>query len=105
MGLPDHHSKALLLNGEFTVFRNSSLPRQTGFALAKVTNPVRGQFASIEGGGPATESVAGDERSGKIVIGGMGERFNPAVLKTVELERVPGVRIPLPPPDHYAGVD
>jgi hypothetical protein len=32
--------------------------------------------------------------------GGMGERFNPAVLKTVEPERVPGVRIPLPPPDH-----
>ena len=29
----------------------------------------------------------------------MGERFNPAVLKTVELERVPGVRIPLPPPE------
>ena len=28
----------------------------------------------------------------------MGERFKPTVLKTVELERVPGVRIPLPPP-------
>jgi len=30
--------------------------------------------------------------------GGMGEWFKPTVLKTVELERVPGVRIPLPPP-------
>ena len=30
--------------------------------------------------------------------GGMGERLKPAVLKTVVLERVPGVRIPLPPP-------
>src|SRR5579871_2308925 len=28
----------------------------------------------------------------------MGERFNPAVLKTVGPERVPGVRIPPPPP-------
>ena len=28
----------------------------------------------------------------------MGERLKPAVLKTVVLERVPGVRIPLPPP-------
>ena len=30
--------------------------------------------------------------------GGMGERLKPAVLKTVEPERAPGVRIPLPPP-------
>ena len=30
--------------------------------------------------------------------GGVGERFNPAVLKTVGPERVPGVRIPPPPP-------
>ena len=28
----------------------------------------------------------------------MAERFNAAVLKTVVPERVPGVRIPLPPP-------
>src|ERR1700679_3912663 len=28
----------------------------------------------------------------------MGERFIPAVLKTVVPEKVPGVRIPLPPP-------
>ena len=28
----------------------------------------------------------------------MGERLIPAVLKTVVPERVPGVRIPLPPP-------
>ena len=32
--------------------------------------------------------------------GGMGERLIPAVLKTVVPERVPGVRIPLPPPFH-----
>jgi hypothetical protein len=31
----------------------------------------------------------------------MGEWLKPAVLKTVELERVPGVRIPLPPPFIY----
>jgi hypothetical protein len=37
-------------------------------------------------------------KSGKIEDGGMGEWLKPAVLKTVELERVPGVRIPLPPP-------
>ena len=30
--------------------------------------------------------------------GGVGERLKPAVLKTVEPERVPGVRIPPPPP-------
>ena len=30
--------------------------------------------------------------------GGMAEWFKAAVLKTVEPERVPGVRIPLPPP-------
>src|SRR5580698_9569953 len=34
----------------------------------------------------------------KLGIGGMGEWLKPAVLKTVEPERVPGVRIPLPPP-------
>ena len=33
--------------------------------------------------------------------GGMGERLIPAVLKTVVPERVPGVRIPLPPPDPF----
>ena len=31
--------------------------------------------------------------------GGMAEWFKAAVLKTVEPERVPGVRIPLPPPN------
>src|SRR5271168_2761669 len=30
--------------------------------------------------------------------GGVGERLKPAVLKTVGPERVPGVRIPPPPP-------
>ena len=31
--------------------------------------------------------------------GGMRERSKRAVLKTAEPERVPGVRIPLPPPE------
>ena len=31
-------------------------------------------------------------------VGGVGERLKPAVLKTVRLERVSGVRIPPPPP-------
>src|SRR5713226_2655687 len=30
--------------------------------------------------------------------GGVGERLKPAVLKTVRLERVSGVRVPPPPP-------
>ena len=34
----------------------------------------------------------------------MGERFNPAVLKTVGGETRPGVRIPLPPPYFSVGV-
>src|SRR5262249_40556828 len=34
----------------------------------------------------------------KIEGGGVGERLKPAVLKTVRLERVSGVRIPPPPP-------
>jgi hypothetical protein len=38
--------------------------------------------------------------SGKIMSGGMAEWLKAAVLKTVELERVPGVRIPLPPPTY-----
>ena len=33
------------------------------------------------------------------IIGGVGEWLKPAVLKTVRLERVSGVRIPPPPPD------
>jgi hypothetical protein len=33
------------------------------------------------------------------ITGGVGERLKPAVLKTVRLERVSGVRIPPPPPD------
>src|ERR1700692_891497 len=34
----------------------------------------------------------------KLENGGVGERLNPAVLKTVRPERVSGVRIPPPPP-------
>src|SRR6266436_3664392 len=34
----------------------------------------------------------------RIMSGGVGERLKPAVLKTVRLERVSGVRIPPPPP-------
>src|ERR1700722_16511983 len=37
-------------------------------------------------------------KSDKIGIGGMGEWLKPAVLKTVDGETRPGVRIPLPPP-------
>src|ERR1700688_4591139 len=36
--------------------------------------------------------------SGKIEGGGMAERLNAPVLKTVRVERLSGVRIPLPPP-------
>jgi hypothetical protein len=36
--------------------------------------------------------------SGKIEDGGMAERLNAPVLKTVRVERLSGVRIPLPPP-------
>jgi hypothetical protein len=38
-------------------------------------------------------------KSGRIENGGMAERFKAAVLKTVDGETHPGVRIPLPPPD------
>jgi hypothetical protein len=34
----------------------------------------------------------------------MGEWLKPAVLKTVDGETRPGVRIPLPPPDYSAWV-
>jgi hypothetical protein len=37
--------------------------------------------------------------SGKMESGGMAERLMAAVLKTVDGETHPGVRIPLPPPD------
>src|ERR1700733_4378784 len=40
----------------------------------------------------------GDNLRSLFQCGGMGERLIPAVLKTVVPERVPGVRIPLPPP-------
>ncbi len=33
--------------------------------------------------------------------GGVSERLNEAVLKTVELVRVPWVRIPPPPPERF----
>jgi hypothetical protein len=35
-----------------------------------------------------------------MVIGGMAEWFKAAVLKTVDGETCPGVRIPLPPPEN-----
>src|SRR5258708_31179691 len=38
------------------------------------------------------------EKYVRIKNGGVGERLKPAVLKTVRLERVSGVRIPPPPP-------
>ena len=43
-------------------------------------------------------------QSGKIESGGMGEWLKPAVLTTVGVERLPGVRIPLPPPIHELAV-
>jgi hypothetical protein len=39
-------------------------------------------------------------KSGRIENGGMAERFKAAVLKTVDGETHPGVRIPLPPPNY-----
>ena len=42
-----------------------------------------------------------DSAETRKLIGGVGERFNPAVLKTVGPERVPGVRIPPPPPHSH----
>src|SRR5579863_4098377 len=44
------------------------------------------------------------KESDRIMNGGMGEWLKPAVLKTVELERVPGVRIPLPPPFFFSNL-
>jgi hypothetical protein len=38
------------------------------------------------------------KESGKIEDGGMAEWLKAAVLKTVRVERLSGVRIPLPPP-------
>ena len=43
-------------------------------------------------------------KSGSLKFGGMAEWFKAAVLKTVEPVRVPGVRIPLPPPE-FTGVN
>ncbi len=40
----------------------------------------------------------------RIRDGGVGERLKPAVLKTVRLERVSGVRIPPPPPEMGARI-
>lgn len=34
-------------------------------------------------------------------LGGMAEWFNAMVLKTIEVARLPGVRIPLPPPPMF----
>jgi hypothetical protein len=42
------------------------------------------------------------KESGTIENGGMAEWFKAAVLKTVGVERLPGVRIPLPPPDYLS---
>ena len=45
-------------------------------------------------------AAASGYNENNIPCGGMGERFIPAVLKTVVPEKVPGVRIPLPPPNY-----
>src|SRR4029077_13333644 len=44
----------------------------------------------------------GSDKSDSIESGGMAEWFKAAVLKTVDGESCPGVRIPLPPPDYLA---
>ena len=45
-----------------------------------------------------TSLLEGSGLPSKLENGGVGERLNPAVLKTVRPERVSGVRIPPPPP-------
>ena len=46
----------------------------------------------------SSDSALKRMKSGRMGIGGMGEWLKPAVLKTVDGETRPGVRIPLPPP-------
>src|SRR5580704_11301495 len=70
----------------FTVARRSAMPRYRFFLRR-----------AAEGWSGASARIAQLNRV-KMVSGGMGEWLKPAVLRTVELERVPGVRIPLPPP-------
>src|SRR3954462_13047029 len=48
--------------------------------------------------GVAADTPGRCSRTVKIECGGMCERLKQAVLKTAVPERVPGVRIPLPPP-------
>ncbi len=47
---------------------------------------------------PRAGAIRKIEDSDKIEDGGMAERLNAPVLKTVRVERLSGVRIPLPPP-------
>ena len=56
-------------------------------------------WSGARNGAPPVQVKIGFHRV-KMVSGGMAERFKAAVLKTVELGRVPGVRIPLPPPEN-----
>jgi hypothetical protein len=52
---------------------------------------------SVQAGVPQSSWLEGVRLPGKLEHGGVGERLNPAVLKTVRPERVSGVRIPPPP--------
>ena len=53
----------------------------------------------MAGPGNASSVIANyGSECARIVSGGVGEWLKPAVLKTVRLERVSGVRIPPPPP-------
>lgn len=75
---------------------SSDLCEDRGFAL-----PMRQSPARIEHSMSAAVISCGTNSqcfTDCFQHGGVGERFNPAVLKTVGPERVPGVRIPPPPP-------
>jgi hypothetical protein len=62
---------------------------------------LRWPCAASHGGVSPTLVPSGVDKCPIIMSGGVGERLKPAVLKTVRLERVSGVRIP-PPPPHKA---
>jgi hypothetical protein len=76
-----------------------------GYFQDKAAAPARLDGAIEDVRGISTELCAGKHKISawmrlQVIIGsgGVGERLKPAVLKTVRLERVSGVRIPPPPP-------
>ena len=58
---------------------------------------LHGEFGICSSGFAAGSATV--EQGSLAHSGGMGERLKPAVLKTAVRETVPGVRIPLPPPN------